>query len=87
MPRHKKLTKRQHEVITILCSATGRRLVLGSSNYYTILEQSGAPVSGTRGVAPIVVNALQAAGLLASSSDGLQPNSDAWHAYGPARRP
>lgn len=78
----KKLTKRQLEVLTILCSATGRRLTLGKGNYWNIVEQSGAPVTGIRGVAPIVVDALQAAGLL---TPALEPTVDAWHQYGPGR--
>ncbi len=81
MPRAR-LTKRQHEVITILCSATGRRLQLGKGNYYGVAEQSGAPVAGTRAVAPIVVNALRAAGLLTPS---LEVTADAWQQYGPGR--
>lgn len=85
-----KLTKRQEEVIRQLCSAHGRRLLLGKGGYYGIVEANGMGVPGTRGVAGIVVTALERADMLTNSrgaaSHGLEPSADAWAAFGPGSR-
>jgi hypothetical protein len=61
-----KLTKRQREVINLLTAMPGRRLELGKGGYLNIVGAHHLAVPGTRGVAPIVAEALAKHGLLDS---------------------
>lgn len=82
-----KLTKRQEEVIRLLCAAPDRTLAYTRSNTMRIVEGADGEVS-PRGVAPIVANALARAGLVRrdASSVRLAPTDEARAAFGPGGR-